>query len=69
MKKIKISKRLALNKQSISKLNAAEQNGIMGGEAVPKTHYKVCATGCDCYTSIGPSCGIVCTFNGCDVEL
>lgn len=69
MKKIKISKLLALNKQAVSKLNTVDQSGIVGGEKVPPTHYKICATGCVCYTSMGPSCGIVCTYDGCDVKL
>jgi hypothetical protein len=59
MKKIKIGNKLSLNKQKVSTLNE-----VMGGKAaeigVPGTHYKICATGCVCYTSIGPSCGIYC---------
>jgi natural product precursor len=60
MKKVKLNKKLQLNKETIAKLNTAQMNGLVGGST------PVCTVGATCSSAVVcclPSLGCAPTSN------
>lgn len=72
MKSKKLSRKLALNKATVSRLSNPEMNAAEGGMSVVCTRrYTDCPTGCDltiCHDTCGGTCpAVLCTNLPCIV--